>query len=849
MDAQRWQQIDSIFQAALERAPQERAAFLDEVCSGDHHLRSDVEAMLSSDEQGWELLEGNAFEAAADLLAEEQPDLSAGDEVGHYRVLDLLGVGGMGQVYLAEDRRLGRKVALKLLPASFTRRGSRLLRFQQEARAASALNHPNIVTIYDIWEIEGRHLIATEYIEGETLRERIKRGKLEAEEALDVSIQVASALWAAHQAGIAHLDIKPENIMLRRDGYVKVLDFGLAKLTERESLTQNNICEASAETDVTPSLVTGTVKYMSPEQARGLTLDVRSDIFSLGIVTYEMLAGRTPFNGETTIGIIASLLKEEPAPLSRFIPDLPVELERVISRALSKNRDERYQTVNDLLVAMKEILREVGDRPSLRAIGRGGQSRQATTDHASAVSGLLFIQRAAKAIRQNTLLAVSTLLVTAVIAWLILYNSSRLARNDTGAANELNAARVKAGDLDPTFGAGGKVITRMSQESGNDDIQTIALQSDGRIIAVGPAWRGDTNKDFGVVRYNLDGTLDDTFGTGGKVVTNISNINNEDIAFAVAIQPDGRAVVAGFAFNGSEGPDFALARYNTDGSLDMTFGAGGKTVTPLGGDDKVLGLVIQGDGKIVAAGHASTDFALVRYNTDGSPDRSFGKGGKVITDVSAANLNDNAFDLALQEDGRIIACGFIFDRTTGGDTALVRYNTDGSLDTSFGTGGKVIINLSPINGHDHAYQVAIQPDNKIVAVGNVNNGSTGRDFAVIRLNADGSLDTSFGKGGIVTTDVDGQDTAHAIALQPDGCIIAAGYCADFRDYALARYNGDGGLDPSFGKGGIVIANISPTNGGDAISSLALWPDGRLIAAGSAYNGTDNDFALARFDVR
>jgi uncharacterized delta-60 repeat protein len=846
MDIHRWQQIERIFQAALELDPGERAAFLHEACSGDPRLSGEVEAMLSADEQGWDLLEGNAFEAAADLLADDYIELAAGRALGHYRVLGLLGAGGMGQVYLAEDIRLGRKVALKLLPTTYTRNESRLRRFQQEARSASALNHPNIVTIHDIWEIEGLHLIATEYIDGETLRRRIKRGDLSTGEVLDISIQVASALSEAHKAGIVHLDIKPENIMLRRDGYVKVLDFGLAKLTERESLTSNYNSEASADAD---GLVTGTVKYMSPEQARGLALDVRSDIFSLGVVTYEMLARCTPFEGETTTEIIATLLKEEPAPLSRFIPDLPVGLERVISRALAKNRDERFQTVNDLLVAIKEIVPDEVDRRSPRAIRHGGQSGQATVDRAAAASGSPFLRQAAKVIRQHTLSAGSTLLVTAAIAGLVLYNSGGLARKNIGAANELNTAQVRAGGLDPTFGAGGKVITRMSQESGNDDIQTVALQSDGRIIAVGPAWRGDTNKDFGVVRYNLDGTLDDTFGIGGKVLTNISNINNEDIAFAVAIQIDGRVVVGGFAFNGSEGPDFALARYNTDGSLDTTFGAGGKVVTPLGGDDKVLGLVIQPDGKIVAAGHASTDFALVRYNTDGSLDRSFGKGGKVITDVSAANLNDNALDLALQEDGRIIACGFIFDRTTGGDAALVRYNTDGSLDTSFGIGGRFIMNLSPVNGHDHAYQVAIQPDNKIVAVGNVNNGSTGRDFTVFRLNADGSLDPSFGKGGIVTTDVDGQDTAHAIALQPDGLITAAGYCADFGDFALARYNADGGLDPSFGKGGIVVTNISPTNGRDAVSSIALLPDGRLIAAGSAYNGTDNDFAIARFDVR
>ena len=351
MDVQRWQRIDEIFQAALEREPGERSSFLDDVCSGDEDLRSQVEAMLSSDEQGG-LLEQNAFEAAADLLADDPMELRAGQTVGHYAVQGLLGRGGMGEVYLAEDTRLGRKVALKLLPAGYTKNEMRLRQFRQEARAASALNHPNILTIYDVWEIEGRHLIATEYIEGETLRQRMRRGALAIEEVLDISLQAASALSEAHQAGIVHLDVKPENIMLRRDGYVKVLDFGLAKLTGQEWARSDDTNKMQGEAGAEPGPLIGTVRYMSPEQAQKLALDVRSDIFSLGAVIYEMLAGRAAFAGETRGDLITAVLQNEPPPLPS---GLPGELVQTVARAMRKDREERYQSVSDLLADLRQL--------------------------------------------------------------------------------------------------------------------------------------------------------------------------------------------------------------------------------------------------------------------------------------------------------------------------------------------------------------------------------------------------------------------------------------------------------------------------------------------------------------
>ena len=283
----------------------------------------------------------------------------------------------MGEVYLAEDRRLGRKLALKILPAEFTRDPDRVARFEQEARAASALNHPNIITIYEVGEHEGAHFIATEFVEGRTLRQLSPPGGMPLGEALEVAIQVAGALQAAHEAGITHRDIKPENVMIRPDGYVKVLDFGLAKLTEKSDpkIDPAKVDKEAAtvlrpKTD--PGTVMGTVTYMSPEQARGLSVDARSDIFSLGVMLYEMVAGRPPFEGSTSSDVIAAILVREPAPISRLVAGVPSEFEWSLNKALRKERDDRYETVRSLLSDLK-LLKSRLDFES--ALARAGQTQ------------------------------------------------------------------------------------------------------------------------------------------------------------------------------------------------------------------------------------------------------------------------------------------------------------------------------------------------------------------------------------------------------------------------------------------------------------------------------------------
>ncbi|HYK20802.1 MAG TPA: serine/threonine-protein kinase [Pyrinomonadaceae bacterium] len=285
--------------------------------------------------------------------------LSLNSRVGRYEIRSLLGKGGMGEVYLAYDSSLRRQIALKLLPAEYTQDRVRLSRFEREAYAASSLNHPNILTIYEIGQQDGWHFIATEYIEGESLRQHMARSRLELREVLEVAQQVASALSAAHQAGIVHRDIKPENIMVRRDGYVKVLDFGLAKLAdEATGMARQSVSDPEAPTKIghtQPGMVMGTVSYMSPEQVRGLDVDARTDIWSLGVVLYEMLSGRLPFPGTTASDVMAAILQREPPSLSQYRSDVPGELERIVEKALTKEREERYQLAKDLGVDLKRL--------------------------------------------------------------------------------------------------------------------------------------------------------------------------------------------------------------------------------------------------------------------------------------------------------------------------------------------------------------------------------------------------------------------------------------------------------------------------------------------------------------
>jgi serine/threonine protein kinase len=357
MEIERWEQIKNLFYSALEVEMPEREEFLKRACEGDAELLQEVQSLLVAHEQPGSFMGDSGFGLGMQVLKDEQTNLQR-SSLGNYKIIKPIGSGGMGEVFLAEDPRLGRKVAIKLLPRSFLEDPSRIYRFQQEARAASSISHPNIAHIYEIGVDAGCHFTSMEFIDGITLRQLMNRRRLELQEAVNIALQVGSALVAAHTSGIIHRDIKPENIMIHREGHIKVLDFGLAKLTDRMSDHWNATTILNA-VETQPGMVMGSPAYMSPEQARGLEVDARTDIWSLGIVLYEMVTGWTPFHGSTNMDVLAGVLKEEPTPIIEHIDNAPPGLEKVLKRMLSKDKDERYLSSSDMIADLKNLARSL----------------------------------------------------------------------------------------------------------------------------------------------------------------------------------------------------------------------------------------------------------------------------------------------------------------------------------------------------------------------------------------------------------------------------------------------------------------------------------------------------------
>lgn len=347
MSSEKWPKVKEVLDAAVRRKPEERAAYLDEACEGDAEVRREVESLLSSFGRAEGFMESPAIENLGGEITEEMKPFRDGSVVGRYEIVRQLGLGGMGIVYLAKDTSLGRPVAIKLLNQRIERDEANVRRFVKEAKAASALNHPNILVIHEIGEADGRQYIVSEYVAGETLRQILDRGPLGIQRVVSISLQISAALAAAHNVGIIHRDIKPENIIVRADGYVKVLDFGLAKLVGDGS--HINLDAGTAELNQTAEgLILGTVSYMSPEQAKGEEVDARTDVFSLGVVMYEMLAGVTPFAADSLPESFSNLLNAEPKPLTAHASKFWPQLEKIVMKALSKEREGRYRTAGVL---------------------------------------------------------------------------------------------------------------------------------------------------------------------------------------------------------------------------------------------------------------------------------------------------------------------------------------------------------------------------------------------------------------------------------------------------------------------------------------------------------------------
>jgi len=531
--------------------------------------------------------------------------LPLGTRLGRYEIRSQLGAGGMGEVYVAEDTVLRRRAAVKVLAGDFTHSEERLHRFEREAYAASSLNHPNIVTIYEIGSEGELHYIATEFVAGESLRDHMRFGHMELGEIIELAIQIASALAAAHQAGIIHRDMKPENVMLRPDGFVKVLDFGLAKLADDADFS---ITDTEAPTQVLlktePGRVMGTINYMSPEQARGVEVDSRTDIFSLGVILYEMVARKRPFGGDTKSDVLAAVLMLEPPPLAKFFPEVPVELSRITSKALRKNPDERYQTAKEMLVDLKSVKQELefeaktGKAALLRAPGEfepavvtgansgAGVSTAGQTEAIPTMSEL-FINEVKRHPRRSTLTFSVALLITAG-AW-GLYRLIRLARQPQSFQTMRLTKLTYAGNVaerQVAISPDGKYVVYVVQDAAQQSLWLRQVATAGSVEVVQPAAVGfsgltfsrDGNYVYYVIVENKISMLYQVAVLGGAPRKLI-----EDAYGPVTFSPDGERLV--FRRNRS------LMLANRDGTAI-------KTLTELNGSESWLHPAWSPDGSL-----------------------------------------------------------------------------------------------------------------------------------------------------------------------------------------------------------------------------------------------------------
>jgi serine/threonine protein kinase len=565
--------------------------------------------------------------------------LQAGDRLGRYEIRSLLGIGGMGEVYLADDSRLQRKVALKLLTGHWATNEERLRRFAQEARAASALNHPNIVTVYDV-DLDGDpHFITTEFIEGETLRSRLRRGHVSLPEALRIATQVADALTAAHREGIVHRDIKPENILLRPDGYAKVVDFGLAKLTGAPTADET-IATTRAVVDTSAGVILGTAAYMSPEQARGLAVDPRTDVWSLGVVLYEMIAGRRPFDGPTSSDLIVSILQKQPPNLAAFTREVTGEVDLVVETALAKEVEERYQSARDLANVLKRVQKHLDtDAERERALAPTPPANVPARAAVSSAAGTSSLQPTpvpidsavrTPAVQRITVASWAALVVSIVLGGsgyaLYKYLPRDRSLQPTGSFDQFRIARLTSSSdvLDAAISPDGRYVVHSVDDGPGQSLWVRQVNTKSNIQIVRTAnvsYIGMTFSKEGDYVYYVSRQLDQ----GGAALYQIPVLGGppkkllDDVDTAVTLSPDGSRL----AFvRGSADGSTSLVVSRADGTAQQRLATLGSTSVFADGWEERMGPAWSPDGTVIASviirtsgPHRGVEIAVVDVHT------------------------------------------------------------------------------------------------------------------------------------------------------------------------------------------------------------------------------------------
>jgi eukaryotic-like serine/threonine-protein kinase len=782
MTPELYQRIGDLYHAALELKPEYRADFIEQACLGDAELRREVESLLASHERASDFFSAPALAVAAGLLAETQLDSLVGQTISHYRILSLLGAGGMGEVYLAEDPRLGRRVAVKLLPAHLTGDREHVRRFTQEARATSALNHPNIITIHEIGEVNGRHFIATEYVEGENLRARLARERMKIDEVVEVAVQVAGALAAAHRAGVVHRDVKPENVMLREDGIVKVLDFGLAKLTEQRA----DGTEASTVTLIktNPGVVMGTVQYMSPEQARGFEVDARTDLWSLGCVLYEMSAGRVPFEGATRSDVIVSILEREPQPLAQRAPGAPSELESIVSKALTKAREERYQTSKEMLSDLRQLRRrldsELGIERSQQSTSNsdatnatgsdGGRAvvetkTQAATrvSQAGAAHTTSNLEYAVSEIKRHKRGAVLTGAALIIVLSSVGYVLNKLVNQPSAAAAPFQAFKMMrltaSGKVkDAAISPDGKYVVYSEDDNRQQSLWVRQVATGSNVQIVRPA----SVEYFGLTFSNDSNYIYFVKGEKGDFLWSLYQVSSlggtprkviERVDSAVTFSPDGRRFA--FVRADPERGESALVSVNADGTGEQT------VATRKNPDffyfEGIVRPAWSPDGKIIACPAGSSDADGTYHNVigvsveDGAMKLLTSKRWTSVGQVSWLSGGGGLMIVAGDEDG--ISQQLWLLPYPGGEARRITNDLNRYSDVSLTSDGKAVVTVQT----NRSSNIWAAPD-----------GDAGRAKQITSGTSDSSLGLSWTPDGKIVYQSDATGKAELWVMNADG---------------------------------------------------------------------------------